>query len=584
MVDEATSRPVTLEIVSALRLAEWLALGPKRYAESLTVLERIARWLAPITDDLNVQRVFKSTDGYTKTFVSLMAEQARSGISVQIAYLRSGGGSNVARWDYNVALFMRSVPFLRVLNGEVAAGDSPEVSSLEQASEFAARFWGVAAAAALAATFLPAVLVAAGEMVVAVGAGAATTAAVTSRVTGELLAKVAPGAVAWFLTIYAENPQLVTSATEWGIGTILTIKTNVSSLEDLKDLFSDPQFVIQFVYDVMVLRIVAANGPRITRPARIARINGDEIEVILVEEQSPPGSTRAKPSASTEEEPSSPRPPTAPSVRPPPDPAAVLKRVPNRTPGEEAALQQLSARDPNWTEAIAEEVTSREVETYRKGTPDEKNGIVSRHQGALQERLLPILREFQDAWAKATELRDNLAAQVKRAGSQLGSIELLRVRDAAGELTDGLIGAVESRADGSQRLHVFFVFEVKSISNLGDLLRNVPKAQSFVSGQVENSRARLETNPIIVRNGGAPRTFRVEDVQLAVFDYKGVVVRSKWFVVAPYDARTDRGFKGLVKRLEKQGRPGVDVITSPLRNLTLRNLADAILTILAGDS
>jgi hypothetical protein len=223
------------------------------------------------------------------------------------------------------------------------------------------------------------------------------------------------------------------------------------------------------------------------------------------------------------------------------------------------------------------------VDTYRKGDADQKAGIVSRHQGAIQERLLAILPEFQDAWAAAGRLRDNLASKIKPAGSQLGPVELLRVRDAAGELTDGLIAAVETRADGTQRLHVYFGFEAKSTSNLGDVLRDLPKAASFVSGQIERTRARLETNTITVRDGGPSRTFRPEEVVLEVFEYDGVTVRSKWFAVAPYDSRTERGFRGLVRRLDRQGRAGVTVITSPLRNATNRSLADAIFQILAGN-
>lgn len=577
MAGETANRPETLEIFSALLLAEWLALGPKRYADSLGTLERIARWLAPITDEANVQRVFNGADGYTKMFLSLMAGQARSAVQSQIRQLRLGAGYQ--GWNYNVSLFRPTIPFLRVLNGEVAPGESPEVSNVERASKLGALVWSAAAVAALAAPFLPAVVVATGEMLIG---GAEAAAAASFRVAGQLLVKAAPGALAWVLQINVQNPQLILAVSEWTIGTILTIKTSVRSLEDLRAVFSDPQFAIQLAYDLLTIRVIAANRPRLTRPARITQIDGGEIKIVLVEEEAPPGAVKAAKGAQAEEE-IPPAPPPKPPVSPAPDPEAVIKLVPDRTPGEDAALQKLGSSDPGWTEAIAERVTPGEVETYRTGSLQRKNGIISRHQGAIQERFLLILSEFQNAWAKATGLRDDIAAKVKQSGSQVGSVERLWVSDAAGELTDGLIGAVETRADGSQRLHVFFVFEVKSTSNVGDLLRNVPKAQSFVSGQVENSRARLETNTITVHDGGEPRTFRADDVGLVAFEYEGKTVRSKWFVVAPYDARTEKGFSNLVKRLENQGRGGVDLITSPLRNATLRNLANAILSILAGD-
>jgi hypothetical protein len=232
-------------------------------------------------------------------------------------------------------------------------------------------------------------------------------------------------------------------------------------------------------------------------------------------------------------------------------------------------LRRLQGRFPRWLEEIGTRITNNEIELFHRGSVASRNGVIGRLRGAIQELFIPLLPDYEIAMQHAVREAEMLGRRLRNAGGSLGPVRFMRLSDNVGELTDGVIAAVETTRTGGKRLHVFAVFEAKSKSNFLDLVRELGSDDYFNFGQIENSLARLET-------GGVKADGELFHQIIMGSDRGGI---TQWLIVAPFDIRREAGFARLVNTLTSRGRR-VMLARTPFRNVALGQLAEEILVTL----
>jgi hypothetical protein len=237
---------------------------------------------------------------------------------------------------------------------------------------------------------------------------------------------------------------------------------------------------------------------------------------------------------------------------------------------EQSLLSQVGSKLKGLAERF---VTEDEKEKFLTGNAKVREGIISRLSGELQEQALPALPEYQQALREAAYRVETLHGKLHPVTEQpyghFGPVKFVKAQDPAGQLTDGLVAAVETKLDGTQYLHIFSIFEAKMKSNYRDLVREKASTDYFSIGQVERSLARLETGPITVDG----HTYKQDEIVLGAD--RGD--RTHWYLISPPDIRTPPGFQSILEAIQSQGRQ-VELVYSGFRASVFRELAAAFLS------
>jgi len=293
---------------------------------------------------------------------------------------------------------------------------------------------------------------------------------------------------------------------------------------------------------------------------------------------------------------------TAPTAKPdipikPVDAAAVIAKA--KASGLAGAESQfLDSVGAKLVNDLSQSVPKKTIEKYVTGTDVQRRGIVGWLKGKVQEAAFTLSDQFREIRAKIRTRHKELREELSNQDVQLGPLSFGRVGDNFGELTDGIFAAIGTHAKSGKRvLYVFSIFEMKSASNMRDLVNvveigggSVPRvagktpartSDPTLSGQVQKSRNRLDSGWSSFRDRRRRFDASEDEIELVILGEVGQKVRSEMYVVTPAGAHSQRQLTLLREQLLTQGMR-VEMTTSPLSNDTYGNIAKWIVESMAG--